>query len=189
MIKALVNRIQMMFSKGLVASVDDTDEIQLLKTLGLEGETQEGLERLQPYGFTSNPPQQSGCFIGFLSGNRDHGVVLNVDAGTHRKTGLKSGEVSVYSRYGSSVDLKTSNTVDVIANTVNLGANQFVYPVLLNTTAFDTAWSTYFAAAASAWAALAASPDLDPASKTACGTAAAAAGAMTLAPATKVNGI
>jgi len=99
----LVSRVEMMLAKAVIKAVNDTDDIQLVKISILAGETQDGVERLQNYGFSSVPPNGSEAFVGYLNGNRDHGVVLVVDNGEHRPRNLKDGESVFYSKHGQTV--------------------------------------------------------------------------------------
>ena len=99
-IKKLVSRVEMMLAKAIVKAVIDTDEIQLVKLSVLAGETQDGIERLQNYGFSSVPPIGSEAFVAYLNGNRDHGVVIVCDNGEFRPVGLKDGEAIAYTKYG-----------------------------------------------------------------------------------------
>jgi len=99
-VEKLVSRVQMMLAKAVIKAVNDTDDIQLVKISILAGETQDGIERLQNYGFSSVPPNGSEAFVAYLNGNRDHGVVLVIDNGEHRPRNLKDGEAVAYTKFG-----------------------------------------------------------------------------------------
>jgi hypothetical protein len=166
MIRKLINRIQMMICKALLASVDDTQEIQLVKVIANEGEVQDGLERIQDYGFTSNPPLNGDAVILYIGGNKDHGVVIKAGAGAVRKKGLLTGEVSVYTRYGNYLHMKASGLNEMFSSTgndiigfTNLGALGGV-PLLKVTPAYAGAWADYFTKAALSWTALGTIPEL-----------------------------
>ena len=98
--KKLVSRIEMMLAKAIIKAVNDEGDIQLVKISVLAGETQDGIERLQNYGFASVPPNGSEAFVAYLNGNRDHGVVLVCDNGEHRPRNLNDGEAVFYSKHG-----------------------------------------------------------------------------------------
>lgn len=102
-IKKLVSRVEMMLAKAVIKAVNDTDDIQLVKISVLADETQDGIERLQNYGFSSVPPNGSEAFVAYLNGNRDHGVVLVIDNGEYRPRNLKDGEAVLYSQHGQIV--------------------------------------------------------------------------------------
>jgi phage gp45-like len=113
LINRVIQRIEMMLVKALVERVVDSDEIQLVKISGLAGETMEGIERLQNYGLSSSPPAgEAEALVGFLNGNRDHGVVIVCDSGAYRVLNLKDGEVALYSKHGQTVLLTEDGDVE-----------------------------------------------------------------------------
>jgi phage baseplate assembly protein V len=99
----LVHRIEMLLVKALVSVVDDTNDIQLVKFTSLADDTEDGIERLQNYGMSSVPPKGGEMMVGYLNGNRDHGVVLVIDSGVYRPRGLNDGEAVFYSLHGQTV--------------------------------------------------------------------------------------
>jgi len=166
MMKKLIGRIQMMVCKALLASVDDTKEIQLVNIIALEGEVQNKLERLQEYGFTSNPPLNAECLVLYLGGNKDHGIVIKSGAGANRKKPLLPGEASVYTKFGNYLHLKTTGKNElysVVGNDVigfvNLGALGGV-PLIKLTTTLTATWIDYYTKAAASWTALGGIPVL-----------------------------
>jgi len=102
-VKKLVSRVEMMLAKAVIKAVNDTDDIQLVKISILAGETQDGIERLQNYGFSSVPPKGSEAFVAYLNGNRDHGVVIVCDNGEYRPRDLKDGESVLFSKHGQTL--------------------------------------------------------------------------------------
>lgn len=129
-LEPIVSRLQMMITKVIVDSVQDSKNIQLVKISGLEGEVMDNVERLQNYGFTSNPPKDSEGLIVCIGGNKDHPVLIAVDNGTSRKMGLSTGEVAFYQANGSFVILKNngdiqlvpkSGKIDIVGDTVSSG--------------------------------------------------------------------
>lgn len=109
----LWTRINMMLCKGEGRTVNDTTPMQLQKVQLLEGETLEGVEHPQNYGFTSNPPQGADILAGSLGGNRDHVVVIVSDHADFRKTGLATGEVAVYHKSGSYILMKDDGSIEL----------------------------------------------------------------------------
>lgn len=99
----IIDKLKGVIGKALVDSVDDDNPIQLLKITGVENEVIDGVERVQNYGLTSNPPNGSEVMTVFVGGSRDHGVAVSVDCGKFRVVGLKSGEVCVYSQFGQTI--------------------------------------------------------------------------------------
>ena len=109
------DRIKASISKALIKAVTDSNDIQLVKVPGLSGETQDGLERIQNYGMTSNPPNDSEAVVAAVGGSRDHCVVIACDSGQYRVTSLERGEVAYYSQHGQTILLKTDGSVEITA--------------------------------------------------------------------------
>ena len=183
-------RIEMMICKGQVDTVDDSTQIQLVKMLALSDEVQEGIERIQDYGFTSNPPKNAESVLLYLTGNKDNGVVIKSDSGVNRFKDLLSGEVCMYSKHGNYLKLGTG-AINLLIGTTTIGAEAGALPLLKVSPSFVSAWTAYFTAAAAGWNALAASGLFEPADAalfTAAGTAAGTLGPL-LTPCTMVNGV
>lgn len=112
-------RIQMMITKGTLESVNDIDEIQLVKVSSLEGEVQENVERVQPYGLSTNPPVDSETMIACIGGNKDHPVAIVVDNGATRKKELEPGEVALYDHLGTFIYLTKDGDIHIKPNSEN----------------------------------------------------------------------
>lgn len=127
-ISKLVNRVEMMLVKAIIETINDSDELQLVKISGLNNEVQDDIERIQNYGMTSAPPKGSEAFVAYINGNRDHGVVIACDNGEHRVAGLNDGEVAVYSQHGQQIALENSGDVNAtVPGLFNVGnATDFV---------------------------------------------------------------
>lgn len=122
LINKIINRINSFIVKALIKSVDDSDEIQLVKIDGLEDETIEGIERIQPYGLTSNPPIDSETIVLFLNGNREHGIAIACDSGVNRIKSLDSGEVAIYTKYGQIIKLGKEGNIEItLSGVVSVG--------------------------------------------------------------------
>ncbi len=113
-VSPLVNRVQNMLGKAVLAAVTDSTGIQILKVSGLDEEVLDGVEHLQPFGFTANcPPEGSSVFLGFIGGNREHPVALVADNGGLRKKDLEPGESAQYSAFGTFIHLDKDGRVHV----------------------------------------------------------------------------
>ena len=108
MIATIVNKLKSVFGKGLVDSVNDAGAIQTIKISGLENEVLDGIDRIQNYGMTSNPPKGSEVVAVFMGGSREDGIAVAVDCGEYRITGLQTGEVCVYSKHGNTILFNTA---------------------------------------------------------------------------------
>jgi phage baseplate assembly protein V len=102
-------------------SVEDGSKMQGMKAVGLDGEVMENCERFQNYGFTSNPP--AGEAIGIpIGGDRGHMCIVAVDDRGSRKTGLKTGEVSMYHANGDHISLQDANKTELATKELKIGA-------------------------------------------------------------------
>ncbi|VWX62608.1 phage baseplate assembly protein V [Sphingorhabdus sp. 109] len=114
--KPLSDRIRMMIGRVLVRLVDDTKKAQSLQIELLDQESQEGVERFQNYGFTSNPhPGAEGLGIA-VGGLRSHMVVIAVEDRRYRMKALETGEVALYDDLGNFIKLGR-NKIEITAVT------------------------------------------------------------------------
>lgn len=107
------DRIMLMMGRAVLTALNDAGGIQVGRADLLEDESRDNLERLQDYGFTSVPLPGADAFVAFPGGNRDNGVILRVDDRRYRLTGLKGGEVAIYTDEGDSIILKRNNNIEV----------------------------------------------------------------------------
>ena len=92
----LKRRVQLTVSRAIVRLINDATVLQTLQVEALRGETLDGVERLQNYGFSSHPLAGAQAVLLALGGNRQHSIVIAVDDRRHRATDLDEGEVQVY---------------------------------------------------------------------------------------------
>ena len=105
-----------MISRAVVDSINDTKKMQLAKLRVLAGEVKDKIEVFQNFGFTSNPPVGSEAVVAFMSGNREHGIVLACGDRRIRFKGLAPGEAAVYTDDGTVIHLKKSGNIEVQAS-------------------------------------------------------------------------
>ncbi len=77
-----------MLVRGIVSVLDNTHGFQMVQATLLHQEVSDNMERMENYGFTGFAPLGSECFIGFMNGNRDHPMVINVASRDARKAAL-----------------------------------------------------------------------------------------------------
>jgi phage baseplate assembly protein V len=111
----LRNQLANLVARAVVQLVNDGAKLQLVQLGVLEGETREGCERFQEYGFTSVPHPGAEAVVLFVGGRRDHGLVVAVDDRRYRKKDLAPGESAIYSDEGDYVVLKRGRIVEVKA--------------------------------------------------------------------------
>ena len=113
LLSPLKARISLMIRRGAVTLVDDSKPMQLLQVESYANDISDGVERFQPYGFTSNPPGECEVIVASINGNADHEVVVALDDRSHRPSGSQPGEVSVYDDQGNLVKLARGGSVIV----------------------------------------------------------------------------
>lgn len=94
----LRRRVMLMVGRAVLALVDDDPQLQVLQVRALRGETIDRAERFQQYGFTGVPEEGAEVVVVCPGGIRQHPLVIAVDDRRHRPTGLRKGEVCVYTR-------------------------------------------------------------------------------------------
>jgi phage baseplate assembly protein V len=123
-----INRkLRQVASRAVIKLVNDDLKLQELQIAGLSGETLDGVERFQEYGFTSHPKEGAEAVSLSLGGNRSHTVIVAVDDRRYRLKGLESGEVALYDDLGQKIVLKRDRIevvapkVVVISDDISLG--------------------------------------------------------------------
>ncbi|KFK95014.1 MULTISPECIES: phage baseplate assembly protein V [unclassified Serratia (in: enterobacteria)] len=113
MISSLQRGLSNLLVRAVVRRSDSESKSQSLQIQMIADELKDNIEHLEPYGFTSAPHVGAEAVAAFPDGDRSHGVVLVVADRRYRITGLKNGEVALYSDEGDSIILRRSNTVEV----------------------------------------------------------------------------
>jgi len=113
MLAPMANKLQAVLGKCILSALDDSTAIQLVQLTGVEGETLDKVEHLQPYGFSSSCPPGGQAVAGFFGGSREHGVVLVMAHGATRKKGLAEGEVALYSKHGTHIHLMEDGSIEI----------------------------------------------------------------------------
>ena len=98
-----------------LTKVDDSGEQQLVDADGLVGESFKGLVRLQPHGFSSNPPVGSEGIVHALGGRADRAMVYGLEDPKTRQKDLPVGTTVVYDDQGSVVYVKGKDGIIVNA--------------------------------------------------------------------------
>ncbi len=107
------NKIRLLITRAALTRIVDTAGIQVIQVKGLPGETLDGIERFQNYGFTSVPLPGAESIIVFVGGSRSHGVAVANDDRRHRKKNLQPGESAQYSDEGDFIHLKRGKIIAV----------------------------------------------------------------------------
>lgn len=126
-LKPINRKLRQVASRAVIKLVNDSLKLQELQIVGLSGETLDGVERFQEYGFTSHPKDGAEAISLSIGGNRSHTVIVAVDDRRYRLKGLDSGEVALYDDLGQKIVLKrdrievVSPKVVVISDDISLG--------------------------------------------------------------------
>lgn len=120
------NGLANVLARGVVALANSASKLQSLQLRLLAGEVKDGVEHLEPYGFTSCPKSGAEALAGFIGGDRSHGVVIMVSDRRFRLQGLKPGEVALYTDEGDRLHFKRGRVLDIETVTLNVKASESV---------------------------------------------------------------
>jgi len=113
-----------MLGRAVLKAVENSEGTQRIQVLALADETISSIERFQEYGFESHPLAGAEVFIGFLNGNRDHGIALCVHDGRYRPTDLAEGEIAIYHKDDKTspfrIHFKSGGALEVIGTTIKI---------------------------------------------------------------------
>jgi phage baseplate assembly protein V len=110
---AHARKMRNMVQRGIVAMVDDERKMQENQVRLLDTEMIERAERVQQYGFSSHPQNESECFVIFCGADHAHPLIISVDDRRYRFKATKQGEVVIYTDEGDSILMGRDNTVTV----------------------------------------------------------------------------
>lgn len=88
--------IQLMLGRCVLKALVDKNPSQVADLNMYVDEVREEVERLQDYGYTSNPLPGAQGVVGFVGGDRAHGIVLKMDDRRYRPRNLKPGAMMLY---------------------------------------------------------------------------------------------
>lgn len=94
-----------MLSRAVGRLVDPSTLLQTMQVELLKGEVLDGIEHLEGYGRTANPPEGFEALAASLGGDRAHTVVLSAWHRQYRPKGLKKGEQTIYDDQGQVIAL------------------------------------------------------------------------------------
>lgn len=121
-----MNRLMNVLTRGVVALANSASKLQTLQMRLTAGELKDGMEHLEPYGFTSCPHAGAEALAGFMGGDRSHGVVIVVSDRRYRIQELEPGEVAIYTDEGDKVHFKRGRVIAVETGTLNITATDSV---------------------------------------------------------------
>ena len=116
-------RLQLILSRGVGHLSNADTELQELQIELLSGEVLDGVEHMEPYGYTSNPHPGHEVVAASLAGKRSHTVCLVAADRRYRLKGLKNGEVALYTDEGDTVILKRGRVIEFNTQTLLIKAS------------------------------------------------------------------
>ena len=96
LVRPITNKIFLLLGRAVLKAIDNSGNAQRIRVLALSNETISDIERFQEYGFESYPLAEAEVFVGFLNGNRDHGIAICVHDERYRPQDLSEGESAMY---------------------------------------------------------------------------------------------
>lgn len=116
-----------LIARCTVALANAGRKLQTLQIRMLAGELKDGMEHLEPYGYTSCPkPGAEGVAV-FPGGDRSHGVVVVISDRRFRLQGLKPGEVALYTDEGDKIHFERGHKLTIKTGTLNVEASEEVH--------------------------------------------------------------
>lgn len=115
-LNSLRNRILNMVGRAVIKAVNDAKGLQRLQLMVNAEEVLDDIERVQEYGFASNPKDGTEALVLFLGGDKSHGIVVATDDRRYRMK-VSKGKVALYDDEGQYVYIKTGGVIETKANT------------------------------------------------------------------------
>ncbi len=109
----LFERIISIVSICTINKTNDDTNTQTAQCEFFKDDPRENLERWQNYGMTSVPPNGSEGICLFLGGERDNGFIIATEDKDSRPTGLKTGEVCIYTIEKDHIYFKKDNLIEI----------------------------------------------------------------------------
>jgi phage baseplate assembly protein V len=112
-LRAVMGRINTLVSRAILHGTDSEPGVQTLQLRILAEEDMQDVEHVEPYGYTSRPLQDAEGIVLNVGGQR--GACVGVNFGTRgvRVTGLKTGEVCIYTDEGDKITLKRDRHIKI----------------------------------------------------------------------------
>ncbi|WP_171023574.1 phage baseplate assembly protein V [Escherichia sp. E1130] len=105
------NSLQNIVTRAVITALDTAKKCQAAGLKLIAGDSKEGVEHLEPYGFTSAAQNGAEAVVLFPGGDRSHGMAVIVADRRYRLKGLARGEVAIYDDQGQSVTLTRAGIV------------------------------------------------------------------------------
>lgn len=103
--------VQLMLGRCVLKVLMDENPSQVMKVAMYVGEIRDEVERLQDYGYSSNPLEGAQGLVGFVGGDRAHGVIIKMDDRRYRPRKQKPGALMLYTYANRKDDADTEHHI------------------------------------------------------------------------------
>jgi phage baseplate assembly protein V len=111
LLRPIANRVVNTVARGVVSLVDDSKRMQLVQLGVLAGETVDGAEHFQPYGFFAIPLPGAEHVTLFPNGDRSHPITVVIADRRHRPLDGEPGEAGLATDEGDEIRLARGNVI------------------------------------------------------------------------------
>ena len=101
--------------RGTVSLIDSAKKLRRLQVRLTAGESKDGVEHFEPYGFTSSALAGAEAAFAFVGGDRSHCVAVVVTDRRYRPSDLVDGEVCLFTDEGDQIRMKRGRVISVTA--------------------------------------------------------------------------
>ena len=108
--------MRLMIGRFVVNRINDAGGLQIGQVDGLEDETRDGVERVQNFGHSGNPPVGAVAVGVSVMGSRDHLIIVACDHPDHRVKNLSQGESALYGAFGNLFKMDKDGNAVLTAN-------------------------------------------------------------------------
>ena len=109
-------KLRNLIDRGVLNRVSYDGRVRMMQVSPRENLTLDGLEHIEPYGFTSHPLPGCEVIVASLGGNRGRALVLTAHDARHQIV-IAEGETAVFTHLGEKVHLRQDNSILVKAGT------------------------------------------------------------------------
>jgi phage baseplate assembly protein V len=106
----LSRKIRNLVSRGVIKRVSYDGKIRRMQVTLRKDFPLDGLEHLEPYGYTSHPLPGGGVVVVSSGGNRGRTYILMAHDRRHRLM-IEEGETAIYTHNGDKVHIKADGTI------------------------------------------------------------------------------
>lgn len=106
-----------MVRRVIVKQSDDTKEVRTLQVSGIAKQVNSGVEHLEPFGFSSNPPEGAEALKIEVGGSPAHPLILVAFDRRYRIKNLQPGEAIVFNQWGDYIKFSQDRHIRVVADT------------------------------------------------------------------------